>query len=433
MTGGIIALEPSDLYDSGYSIGVRVFSNSWGTSYRSGAHYEGANTDMYLYDHTDVIIIFAAGNDGAGGAGTCSMESQLKNVVSVGSSQSTLNSENIDYVSWFSSRGPSFDKRIKPDIVAPGDSLRSAKANSASTLPSNSNSNSNSNHAVAGGSCDTVIKSGTSMAAPVVAGSALLIRQYFIDERQRFWTQSCRPQYNRICRSTVPSGVLLKAAILHSGTSASMVGVEDSDSAFYYYEVETTLSNTPDNFQGYGRVFLQNILPLKGKFDFDLYFDDLRAINENSDIVYYVNVLDSTRPLKVTLSWYDPPGIDGLSTQSLIHDLDLRVDAPPREKRILISNNVTAGKGNDRGSNSSNEIEENAKEEEEEEEDGVLLGNNRLLSEGPDKINNNEQIFVGNPRAGQWTVTVSTKALPYSGQQHFSIVITSNGEVSDTF
>ncbi len=53
----------------------------------------------------------AAGNSGEGGSGTCTIESQLKNIVSVGSTESTLDSSDINFVSWFSSRGPSFDQR----------------------------------------------------------------------------------------------------------------------------------------------------------------------------------------------------------------------------------------------------------------------------------------------------------------------------------
>ncbi len=59
----------------------------------------------------DIVVFTAAGNSGGSGFSTCTIESQLKNIISVGSTESTLDSSNLNYVSWFSSRGPSFDDR----------------------------------------------------------------------------------------------------------------------------------------------------------------------------------------------------------------------------------------------------------------------------------------------------------------------------------
>lgn len=83
------------------------------------------------FNEQDFMIFFAAGNSGAVGDGTSTvtMDSSGKNVISVASGETTLGSTNIDYVSWFSSRGPVYDRRIKPDLVAPGEQLLSAKSN----------------------------------------------------------------------------------------------------------------------------------------------------------------------------------------------------------------------------------------------------------------------------------------------------------------
>lgn len=89
-------------------------------------------------------MVFAAGNCGddstsadlnsqcdgisAGGSSVLS-PAQAKNVVAVGSSQSGGETgKDIGTVSYFSSRGPTLDGRIKPDVVAPGDSTFSASA-----------------------------------------------------------------------------------------------------------------------------------------------------------------------------------------------------------------------------------------------------------------------------------------------------------------
>ena len=81
----------------------------------------------YLTISQELIVFYAAGN--AGLDSSTSVESTSKNSVSVGSSHTTLFSTDIGYVSYFSSKGPTYDLRIKPDLVAPGEAITSAKSN----------------------------------------------------------------------------------------------------------------------------------------------------------------------------------------------------------------------------------------------------------------------------------------------------------------
>lgn len=62
----------------------------------------------------------------------------------------------------FSARGPVAGGRLKPDIVAPGDSIISARAQT---------------------DCETSSLSGTSSSTPLVGGSAAIVRQYLREER----------------------------------------------------------------------------------------------------------------------------------------------------------------------------------------------------------------------------------------------------------
>ena len=69
----------------------------------------------------------------------------------------------VQTVATFSAEGPTADGRIKPDIIVPGESISSAKGYKYSSSET----------------CEIVSKMGTSMATPIAAGAAALIRQYF--------------------------------------------------------------------------------------------------------------------------------------------------------------------------------------------------------------------------------------------------------------
>lgn len=274
---GIYVPAANNLYGCSHSIGGRVFTNSWGSAPSSStSYYVGTDTDTYLYNNMDFTIFFAAGNFGTNGPTSVSMESQAKNVISVGSSQSEGDSVNKGYVSYFSSIGPAYDGRIKPDLVSPGERIISAQSSGTTSQ-----------------SCATVEKMGTSMASPSAAGSALLVRQYFTGKNFNVWTSMCNKAY-AFCKNFVPSGVLVKALLLQSGSPMILYYKQGSDSSL----TNVMLSAPPDMYQGYGRITLLNILPLPGYTAFDLFVDDLRVIGQNAVITYQVTITDSSIPLK---------------------------------------------------------------------------------------------------------------------------------------
>jgi hypothetical protein len=94
-------------------------------------------------------------------------------------------------------------------------------------------------------SCETTTKRGTSMATPIVAGNALLIRQYFTDG---FYPVGRPVEANKF----EPSGPLIKAVLL--GGAVDMVG----------NTVEGLPLDPMGSRQGYGRVNLTNSLKLVG-------------------------------------------------------------------------------------------------------------------------------------------------------------------------
>jgi hypothetical protein len=87
---------------------------------------------------------------------------------------------------------------------------------------------------------------GTSMAAPVVAGSAVLVRQYF---EQGFYPTGAPVAANAF----KPGGALVKAVLI--GGAAGLNGFE-SDTGL-------PLAPPPSFRQGFGRVMLSQSLPLQ--------------------------------------------------------------------------------------------------------------------------------------------------------------------------
>jgi serine protease AprX len=115
------------------------------------------------------IVIAAAGN-GGDVPGSITSPGSAKKAITVGAvaewsaPSSYPYASDGPYLAAFSSRGPTADGRIKPDIVAPGVTIGGAQNGSTSTY---------------------VVESGTSMATPYVAGVALLLRQL-----QPSWTSA---------------------------------------------------------------------------------------------------------------------------------------------------------------------------------------------------------------------------------------------------
>ncbi len=195
----------------------------------------------------------------------------------------------------FSSRGPTDDGRIKPDVVAPGTYVISA----------------NSSVSDGGDAWDFVDEhyvymGGTSMATPIVAGSLALIRQNYVDEL-----------------NITPSAALLKATLINGAT--------DLHPGQYGNDVTAQ----PDYNQGWGLVNLKESLhPSSGSIHFA---DNVEL--ETGDVIeknYYVN--NSSNPLKATLVWTDYYGTE-LAQKELVNDLTLHV-AKPDGTEIVVDDTV---------------------------------------------------------------------------------------------
>ncbi|ABE51879.1 S8 family serine peptidase [Methanococcoides burtonii] len=272
-------LTPSNLeilFQESYDNGARIHTNSWGTSdsypeFFGNYSPKSVAIDTFMWDHPESLILFSAGNSGSG-ATTVSDQASSKNILTVGASENNrpykgTSSDNINEIADFSSRGPTLDGRIKPDVVAPGTFINST----ASSLVYNTN---------------YTYMSGTSMATPLTAGTVALVRQYYTD-----------------IKSTTPSGALLKATLINGATD---LGYASSAQGFGRVNVSESL------FPDYPKVWM--------------YADNTTGLSTNEfwNRTYAVSDISD---LKVTLVWTDYPGTAYAAT-SLVNDLDLTVTGP---------------------------------------------------------------------------------------------------------
>ena len=283
-------LSPSLNYilNQAYSQGARIHTNSWGSSqtsdqgkYTSSAEDIDDRTAAYDRTHANqegLLVLFAAGNDGPG-TGTVGAPSTAKNTLTVGNHQNRYSGAPDTMMSG-SSRGPTDDGRIKPDVVAPGGYVRSCRAQEAGDTGSATWSNQY-----------YLEYTGTSMATPNAAGAAALVREYLVEI-------ALRPE---------PQGALVKALLI--------LGAQDMGAR-----------NIPNDDEGWGRVNLRDTLaPTGGR---GIWVDDRSLLSSTGQSKSYVfNVSASSSPFKVVLAWSDERGSRFSSTQ-LVNDLDLEVTSP---------------------------------------------------------------------------------------------------------
>ena len=316
---------PADLYaffNKAYEAGVRVHNNSWGGGAYGAYDNFSEALDRFVWDHKDFVVVVAAGNDGADDdrdgkidAGSITPPATAKNCIAVGASESTREglgyqatwgqlwpgfyprdpirrdgpSDDADDVAAFSSRGPTRDGRIKPDVMAPGTNIVSTRSRllhgnhgwgDYPPLPR-----------------DYMVDGGTSMATPLTTGALTLLRQFLRQRGRRN-----------------PSAALLKALLLH--------GAE-----YRPYRFGTAAGDVPYDFeQGWGHVHLLNCVQPPAPRVISMY-ERTRGLTTGRSVRLAAVVADSSQPLKVTLAWSDYPGSAG-QTVSLVNDLDLIVTSP---------------------------------------------------------------------------------------------------------
>ena len=313
--GGLGGLpdDLNDLYRVPYEDDdARIHTNSWGVTGTgaAGVYTQNAReTDDFVWNNRDCVICFSAGNEGqdlnANGqidAMSVTPPSTAKNCITVGATEndrpeftltyrqgfdfpadpiaSDAMSDNPDGMVGFSGRGPTRDQRIKPDLVAPGTFILSTR----------SRATQGRGWAL---SADDLFyfMGGTSMATPLVAGCAALVREFLIEEHGL----------------QTPSAALVKAMLINGARNI----------AGQYVPSEAGV--IPNSAEGFGRVDMRATVGPFEAGEILTIRDENTALDTGEDESFVIDVAQNANLLKITLVWTDPAG------DALQNDLDLIV------------------------------------------------------------------------------------------------------------
>lgn len=389
---GGVPVNLYDLFEQVYlETPARIHSNSWGSPDRSAYSLFSTQTDEFVWEHKDFLLIFAAGNDGVDAEGDGVIDpgslyspATAKNCIAVGASENVRSAGGLSEYTWrllgllygawsaypladdlvsdnengmaaFSSRGPCLDGRIKPDLVAPGTDIISCR--------SQDPQGKQATELLSWGVYNDyyVYMGGTSMAAPAVASCAAVVRQFYADVKG----------------IGNPSAALLKATLIN--------GAADMAPGQYGAGPQQEVPPAPNYAEGWGRVDLKQSLYPEEPAEL-LFVDDTEGLDTGECNTYRYVVGTSEVPFRATMVYSDYPASPAAAI-ALVNDLDMMVTTPNGETTYP-----------------------NGKDE-------------------PDDLNNVEAVNIPSPQPGIYRVTISGTNVP-EGPQPYALVVNCGGVTS---
>ncbi|PWU99152.1 putative subtilisin-like serine peptidase [Trypanosoma cruzi] len=260
-----LPIDITEVFRPAYKEGAHIFSNSWGFFAPDEYTAVEKSMDALANQMDDALIVFAAGNSPNSGLLT---PCRAKNMICIGAHKNTFDPNTQNTIAKFSSPGPTYDHRVKPELVAPGDTITSAF----------SDGNISTNQ------CAVVSMRGTSMATAALAGSVALMRQHL----------------RTLENISSPSSALLKALLIHC-----------------------TVNLNNSRLSGFGRLEMSRFFTPTGVIG---WFRDRDSIGHHASKVHHFtlgpNLLD-VNEIRVSLVWTDIGSAMEGSAISLVNNLDV--------------------------------------------------------------------------------------------------------------
>lgn len=236
-----------------------------------------------------------------------------KNVITVGSTESyndqsyspgcgnndPWNADNPHQVADFTRVGFS-NYRLKPDVVAPG--VRSYGWRSIDWLSTCDRTN--TCNMDLDGSLSYGWAAGTSFSAPVVAGAAAIVRDWF-----------------RVLGVATPAPALVKAALIAAATSITSLPACASGCVPCCSSCGD-VRPSPDKYQGWGGASLDRLLRPATNY----FYDNQSTIFTSTSQLYqrYLTIADNTKDINIALVWTDRASVETANPfVNLVNDLDL--------------------------------------------------------------------------------------------------------------
>jgi hypothetical protein len=340
-----------------------------------------AGTHVYRSKKLPAIPeVWSAGNNGTKSEyappnfrGFYSVFTSSKNSISVGAIDTASGQ-----LSALSSLGPTFDGRVKPDLVAPGCVRWSTNPASVQWLKLVTD-----NHAI-GEDC------GTSFAAPIVAGVIALMA-----EKHQKASAGAAP-----LRPSTYKAILVETAKPLTGSTYN----PDIGGPLPY-------AAAPNYATGFGLV--------DGQAAVEAAADNHRWVEGSLVKVpdvneYCVDVAQGANLLKVALAWDDPPGPLGLAatTPVLINDLDLKLKDPNGKTvlpwTIIPPSLKSPQHAADGPAGGVTKI-------------GMTTDDVGTPMRAEDHLNNVEMASMENPTRGLWRVRIEAHLFKYFNPQTYSV------------